>query len=221
MDTTTVKDDAASPRTAVENGTGAGAGADGAPESRLSAPLLEALDAIQPKAAANGPDQGRGAGGAFDALCSGADEQITNVLKSWHQSYQNGEGNKSPCFYLLSNKPSGGRLFLSKLRGRARAVAERVAGICEKGQEFDVFMATLEKKTVSPPGDFSREDCERWLEKEYEDDEDISEEEINRQAGPEGHPDTGAVAEVKWSLKTIFDMSGEYAATDIPAQESY
>ncbi|KAK6194014.1 hypothetical protein LQW54_011862 [Pestalotiopsis sp. IQ-011] len=141
MDATTVQDDAAPTSTVVKNGPEA----NSSPDSRLPMSLLEALDAVQPAAAANSPDQGQGADGACGALSSGADEQITNILKS------------SPL-------------------GRARVVAERVAGICETGQEFDVFLATLEKKTVSPPGDFSREDCKRWLKKVYEDDEDISDE---------------------------------------------
>lgn len=129
MDATTVQDDAAPTSTVVKNGPEA----NSSPDSRVPMSLLEALNAVQPAAAATSPDQGQGADGACGALSSGADEQITNILKSWHRSYQNGEGNKSPCFYLLSNELSEGRFSLDKLRGRARAVAERVAGICEKG----------------------------------------------------------------------------------------
>lgn len=128
MDATTAQDDAALPPTAVGNGHDA----NGSPESTISASLLEALDAIQPAV-----------DGACDASSPGVDEQITNVLKSLHQSYQNGEGHTSSRYYLLSNEPSEGRLSLDKLQGRARAVAERVASICETGQEFDVFLAIL------------------------------------------------------------------------------
>lgn len=73
---------------------------------------------------------------------------------------------------------------------------------------------------MSPQGNFSRDDCRTWLKKYYEEDEDITDEQIDGQAEPEGHPGTGEVAEVKWSLKTVFDVSGGHAATDIAAQES-